>query len=238
MPAEELSFRVAHEGPLAEFSRAHPAASVSLWCDWKREALEIGGVSRAAMEPLRQQLAKQSWTEVYDVDDANWVFVFACLGLPHDTVLEAIDAQHCVAIPPTRFEQGWEVYHVISFSESKSRALFKQLREGEREVELLTKRKLSVNPLLNTRGAGVGAMFDGLTEKQLDALVQAFRHGLYMSPRRTTAASIADGLGVSRSTYEEHLRKAENRLVANLAPYLELHLKDQRAAKAAPAKEA
>jgi len=27
---------------------------------------------------------------------------------------------------------------------------------------------------------------------------------------------------VSRSTYEEHLRKAENRIVGNLIPYLQL----------------
>src|SRR5207253_5888577 len=41
-------------------------------------------------------------------------------------------------------------------------------------------------------------------------------------PREVTTENIARSLGVSRSTYEEHLRKAENRIVGNLIPYLQL----------------
>jgi predicted DNA binding protein len=131
-------------------------------------------------------------------------------------------------------EDGWEVYHVVSFGDTHSRQLFKALRAGDREVELLSKRTLRVNPLLNTPRAGVGALFDGLTDKQAEALVLAHRHGLYASPRRVTAADIADGVGVSRSTYEEHLRKAESRIVGNLMPYLELHVKARKAKDAKP----
>src|SRR5204863_7260530 len=42
------------------------------------------------------------------------------------------------------------------------------------------------------------------------------------SPREVTTENIARSLGVSRSTYEEHLRKAENRIVGNPIPYLQL----------------
>jgi predicted DNA binding protein len=177
-------------------------------------------------------VSERTWTELFTVEHNHHIVLFACLGLAHDYVLSAIDRAQCLALPPTRFEQGWEVYHVVSFSEQRSRTLLKAVRDGGREVELLSKKRLTVRPMLNTRGAGVNALFDGLTEKQLDALVQAHRHGLYASPRRTTAANIADGLGVSRSTYEEHLRKAESRLVGNLVPYLELYLKAQRATQA------
>ncbi|HUR70043.1 MAG TPA: helix-turn-helix domain-containing protein, partial [Candidatus Thermoplasmatota archaeon] len=55
------------------------------------------------------------------------------------------------------------------------------------------------------------------------------RHGLYTSPRATTAATIADAVGLSRSTFDEHLRKAENKLVHNLVPYLELAAKARAA---------
>ena len=41
----------------------------------------------------------------------------------------------------------------------------------------------------------------------------------------TTAAHVADSVGLSRSTFEEHLRKAENSLLGGLAPYLELHVR-------------
>jgi predicted DNA binding protein len=231
MPAEELTFRVAYEGPLADFSRAHPGATLSMWCDWDREAVEVVGLPTEQLRSLHTILESRGGTEAYSVDDRTHVFLGACTDLPHDFVLKAIDEARCLPLPPTRFEQGWEVHHVVSFSEDGSRRLFKVLRDGGREVELLTKRKLQPNPLLSSRGVGVHALFDGLTEKQAHALLQAHRHGLYASPRKVTAADIADSLGLSRSTYEEHVRKAESRVVANLAPYLELWLK----ARTAPA---
>ncbi|TLZ93777.1 MAG: hypothetical protein E6J95_05620, partial [Methanobacteriota archaeon] len=61
-----------------------------------------------------------------------------------------------------------------------------------------------------------------MTSKQMDALLKAHRYGYYTSPREVTTENIARSLGVSRSTYEEHLRKAENRIVGNLIPYLQL----------------
>ena len=47
--------------------------------------------------------------------------------------------------------------------------------------------------------------------------------GTYSSPRSVTTEDLARGQGLSRSTFEEHLRKAENRLVNALVPYLELY---------------
>src|SRR2546428_12853278 len=61
-----------------------------------------------------------------------------------------------------------------------------------------------------------------MTSKQMDALLKAHRYGYYTSPREVTTENIARSLGVGRSTYEEHLRKTENRIVGNLIPYLQL----------------
>ena len=68
----------------------------------------------------------------------------------------------------------------------------------------------------------VNSLFADLTGKQMDAILKAHRYGYYASPREVTTESIARSLGVSRSTYEEHLRKAENRIMASLIPYLQL----------------
>ena len=147
---------------------------------------------------------------------------------------EAVDGAHCINVPPTRFEGRWEHYSVVSFHEDQSRKLFQSLRENGREVELLSKRKLHVQPLLNTKSVAVPALVSGLTDRQVEALLLAARHGLYTSPRSTTAAAIADGVGLSRSTFEEHLRKAENRLILNLVPYLELSHKARKGKEGAP----
>lgn len=235
MPAEELQFRVAFDGTLTEFTRRNPHALVSVWCDWTREVVEVSGAPLADVERLRDELrAHSSFVEVYPVTPTTHVLVMDCIDLPHDFVYRAVDDAHCIHVPPTRYENGWEHYTVMSFSDAKSRALFQALKDGQREVELLQKRQLTRQPLLNTRSVAVPSLLSGLTDRQVDALLLAARHGMYDSPRKTTAANIADGVGLSRSTFEEHLRKAENRLVHNLVPYLELAAKARRAATVAP----
>ncbi|HEX2021858.1 MAG TPA: helix-turn-helix domain-containing protein [Candidatus Thermoplasmatota archaeon] len=235
MAAEELQFRVAFDGTLTEFSRRNPHAVVSLWCDWRREVVEIVGAASDEVERLRARLAEgSSFVEVYPLGPATHVLVMDCVDLPHDFVYRAVDAAHCVHVPPTRFEAGFEHYTVMSFSESRSRHLFKAMRAEGREIELLHKRALDVQPLLNTRSVPLLALLSQLTDRQVDALLLAARHGMYDSPRRTTAAAIADSVGLSRSTFEEHLRKAENRLLLSLVPHLELSAKARKAA-AAPA---
>lgn len=230
MPAEEIAFKVAFDGPLTEFSKRNPRAMVSLWCDWRREVVELSGASAEEIEKLKSTLHPMtSFLEHYVVSETTHVLVLDCIGLPHDFVNEAVDESHCVNVPPTRFENGWEHYNVVSFAEDRSRALFEKMRTGGRQVELVTKKRLHVQPLLNTRSVAVPALLSGITDKQLEALVLASRHGMYDTPRATTAANIADAVGLSRSTFEEHLRKAENKLMRNLIPYLELASKARKA---------
>jgi predicted DNA binding protein len=66
------------------------------------------------------------------------------------------------------------------------------------------------------------ALFSGLTEKQIDALLTAYRNGYYMLPRKADVQTIASKERVPRTTFQEHLKKAENKLVAALAPYIQL----------------
>lgn len=235
MPAEKTAFRVSFSGPIADFSRRHPDATISLWCNWDSEVLSMVGASAAQAQELRDIVAKHSpWTEAHALSDGAHVIVMKCVDLPHDEVNSLVDEAHCVNVPPTRFQAGWEHYEVLSFEEEKTRWLITQLQGRGRTVELLRKRKLGAQALLNTRSLGVNALFAGLTEKQAQSMLLAFEHGYYDSPKKTTAAAIAVGRGLSRSTFEEHLRKAENTLVANLVPYLELYVRSALA-NAAPA---
>lgn len=235
MPAEKTAFRVSFQGPIADFSRRHPGTTISLWCNWDCEVLSMVGATPAQAQELRDVVAQHSpWTETHALTDGAHVIVMKCVDLPHDEVNSLVDQAHCVNVPPTRFQDGWEHYEVLSFDEEKTRWLFARLKEKGRNVELLRKRRLNTQALLNTRSLGVNALFAGLTEKQAQSMLLAFEHGYYDSPKKTTAAAIAVARGLSRSTFEEHLRKAENTLVANLVPYLELYVRSAISQAQAP----
>jgi len=80
----------------------------------------------------------------------------------------------------------------------------------------------------------VNSLFAEMTQKQVDALLKAHRHGYYTSPRQITTENIAHAVGVARSTYEEHLRKAENRIMEALVPYLQLYVTGEKDAAKMP----
>ncbi len=52
-----------------------------------------------------------------------------------------------------------------------------------------------------------------LTEKQLEALKLAYKEGYYGYPRKLTIPELAGRIKKSYSTFHEHLRKAENKLI-------------------------
>jgi predicted DNA binding protein len=66
------------------------------------------------------------------------------------------------------------------------------------------------------------ALFSDLTEKQISALLTAYKNGYYRLPRKADIKEIAFKEQVPRTTFQEHLKKAETKLVAALVPYIQL----------------
>ncbi|EMA31053.1 helix-turn-helix domain-containing protein [Halobiforma nitratireducens] len=52
-----------------------------------------------------------------------------------------------------------------------------------------------------------------LTDRQQEVLETAYRMGYFSYPRETSAAEVADALGIVRSTFAEHLAAAQRRLL-------------------------
>jgi hypothetical protein len=57
------------------------------------------------------------------------------------------------------------------------------------------------------------------------ALLTAVEHGYYEIPKRVTADELAKRQGQPRSTLEEHIRKAESKVLLAVAPYMMLYAK-------------
>lgn len=66
------------------------------------------------------------------------------------------------------------------------------------------------------------ALLPTMTAKQARALLAAHERGYYSAPRRATTRSLAKTLGLARSTFEQHLKRAEAQVVEGLLPLVRL----------------
>lgn len=98
------------------------------------------------------------------------------------------------------------VFHAEGFEQLQ--AVMGELREQYSvDVQRLLQPPLSGNPeerVFVNRGK--------LTDRQLEVLLTAYQQGYFERPKSANATEIADELGVSRSTFTEHLAAAQRKL--------------------------
>ncbi|SIS18400.1 helix-turn-helix domain-containing protein [Natronorubrum thiooxidans] len=221
MSLYEASFRVKHECPYREISERHPDLTIREWYLSDCQVLEITS-SETPTDDLRAEIDELGTVLHESVDDTGLhVVTQACLCSLEGSIIDRFEEHNCLYQPPTIHRQGWEHYTVIAFDEADVRALIRDL-ESDRDIDVLSKTAISEQEIPHSMLAPVDQLFDGLTDRQLAALRLALESGYYEQPRKTSLRELADRTSVARSTYEEHLRKAENKLLTNAGEFLRL----------------
>ena len=217
----EVSFRAQYEYPFIDISARHPGTPLSLWCIWNRELLQVPTQNKPLLETLDKELKKGGWIiEKWGDSHGGRTYFLKDTCDRWKSIWNLLEPSSGLIAPPAVFSDGWVYGRVLSFEEEATRAMFKILR-AEGPAELMSKRELPLTVL--PTNIWVHSLFADLTDKQKDALLKAHRQGYYVSPRKVGTEDIARASGGSRSTYEEHLRKAENRVMDALIPYLQLY---------------
>lgn len=219
----QASFRIRHECPYRELSGRYPDLTIREWYLSDCQVLEINS-TEAPTDDLLADVA-----ELGDVlhrsvgDDGLSVVMRSCGCTLEDSIVRRFEEHDCLYQPPTVHRHGWEHYTVVAFDEASVRAVYEDL-EADRDIEVLSKTGLEETRIPHTMLAPVDRLFEGVTDRQLDALRVALDNGYYEQPRGASVAELAEQTSVARSTYEEHLRKAENKLVGNAGQFVRLLL--------------
>jgi predicted DNA binding protein len=122
---------------------------------------------------------------------------------------------------PTIYREGWEWYRAISFNQRDIKRLFDSLGKFA-NVEVISRRVVKDKTMRDSFVISTASILGDLTDKQTLALVAALSEGYYRIPKRVTTDEIAGHLGIPRTTFEEHLRKAESKVLGALTPYIQL----------------
>ncbi|MCT9098215.1 helix-turn-helix domain-containing protein [Haloarchaeobius sp. HME9146] len=221
MSLYQASFRVRHECPYRDLSERYPDLTIREWYLSECQVLEI----TSADTPTEQLLEdiRELGTVLHESVDESGVHVVtqSCLCSLEGSIIERFEDHACLYQPPTVHQQGWEHYTVIAFDEGDVRSLLSEL-DADRDIEVLSKTALAEQQVPHSMLTPVDQLFEGLTDRQLAALQLALERGYYEQPRKTSLRDLAAQTSVARSTFEEHLRKAENKLLTNAGQFLRL----------------
>ncbi|MHA1995994.1 MAG: helix-turn-helix domain-containing protein [Candidatus Hodarchaeales archaeon] len=122
--------------------------------------------------------------------------------LTEPSIYETILENNCMSLLPIVIEKGLQSHTVLSPSKDDLKVLLDVLKQKYSIVHL---KQLTTTPF--------NVPFDLLTPKQADALKVAYSSGYYEIPRRTNVTDLASNNGVARVTFQERLRRAENRII-------------------------
>jgi predicted DNA binding protein len=216
--------RIHHPCPYCDLSTRFPRTLFLLWCDNRRDTVLVSSQNR---EELRGVLA--AWKRGFHARVLLREGNDALLIVPDfewrdpPSVARMARAGRVWVLHPVLYFGGEETYRLLAPSRAGLNRLFRKLRRLG-AVEVLSITDTAGLDSVRTVPASTVHLLEGLTDSQVRSLVAARDAGLLEVPARSNWASVARAQGLSRSTFGEHLRKGQRKLLENSYPLLRARL--------------
>ncbi len=216
--------RLEHDMPFNNLSKIYPEANISRWCNLQVDILEINSQRKNEIENISKTLKKMAQSlsakliHISSYSERSLEAVIKCRCALNNSSISVIESSNCIPVMPVTYKGGHEFCEVLAFSaKDLNKALGNLSKFGKVEIE--SQGSIFRPNARSSMTISVDDFFGELTQKQLDALVQSIEMGYYGYPKSKTIAEMASLLKVPPSTFEEHLRKAEIKIMRAISPY-------------------
>ena len=223
----DVSLKLDHSLPFCGLSKEFPSVSIQRWCNLQVDILEFQSPRESDAEEIERSLRKMLKTlgarliRFNRYSSKNLEAVIGCRCAIDNSTVAMIEWAGCIPVMPLNYRGGLEYCRVLAFTKGNLDGAI----SGLSKVAKLEIQSKSVVQRESARGAitvTVDEFLGALTKKQLAAFMAAMQMGYYGMPKGATIDEIASKQGMKRSTYEEHLRKAELKILQAVRPYARL----------------
>lgn len=207
----EAVFRITHHSLYAAATDVDDV-TIHMWCGRHADLLHFRGRDvAAAVDLIREEMAL---ADVIEEEGEVVAVTERCLLSHQDNLLEKhLQAHNCLTFYPVSYSDGRMLTRVISLDRANLSAFYHSL-QADFEVDVVSIRELS--SIEQYPALLFNADLPDFSRRQREAISRAFEMGYYEIPRGTTTADIAAEFDINRRTFEEHLRRAEQKAVASL----------------------
>ena len=179
---------------------------------WNYSGEELGIMHYVEGDAERFRAAAESFPEVIDIELTRagagefYAYVLDATNESVREMFEAVDRSPAVVIPPIEYAADGTVSYSVFGPGDEIQAAIERLPDP---VDVTVE---EIGGLAAVPGVEAGL----LSDRQRTAMEAALSLGYYEIPRRATHEDIADLLDCAPSTVDEHLRKAESRVLSSL----------------------
>jgi len=203
----EATFRIEPAGPYGE-PTGDTDVAVEVWCNDHCDLLDVrGDANGVIVDAIREKVGVRE----FDGGGRSILVTASCLKDEERTIEGHLERHNCLLIPPLRYEDGAKFCRVLAIAADDLAALYRSLVE-DGSVSVVTKREVT-EPALSHPLLDLESVLPNLSKRQRETLLAAYENGYYEIPRETTTEELAAEMGIERRTAEDHLRRAENKVV-------------------------
>jgi predicted DNA binding protein len=220
----QVGLRFQHGCKVNKLSLKHPAVTLAHWCNYRVEVLEVQTPPDELSPAFRRDFVAMAGEHGAALDEGRiprTVMMECNCRRKGWTVGGVFERNAALMLYPIVYRDGWEHYRAIALDEKRLQSLFRGLGKHGK-VEMTSKRRITDGLLSHDFMVPATELLGDLTPKQASALAAAVQHGYYRVPRKVRTEDIARRRKVPRTTFEEHVRKAESKIITSVAPYVAL----------------
>lgn len=219
----QLRFRFRDDDPNTELSIKHPKASMLVWCNFRHDVYELQAPNQGILDALVADLGKMGRERLRHITNGNGStrqsILLRCESEPENSNAKLIENNAGLVLQPFLYRDGWEHWRVLFFDEEGMQFAMKEVAKRGRLI--IDSKRVVPEPILGeSMLVHTAELLEDLTKKQSDALLAALEHGYYEVPRTADLQTIAKRRGVPRTTFEEHVRKAEGKILRAMSPHV------------------
>lgn len=212
---EEATIHIEDDTAYASATAGNEAA-IELWCNEHCDLLHVLGPCEEAVEYVSSQVGVRD-----RIRDGNEQLIITedCLKQHEEGYIESYVQDHdCLLLPPLKYQNGTKRVRVLALDSDRLTSFFRDLT-ADFSVEVDSKRTVAV-PVTGSPFLQLDLFLPDLSARQHEVLLKAWEEGYYEIPREVTTAELADGFDLDRRTVEDHIRRAEKKIVDALSDHL------------------
>lgn len=226
MSPHQLTVSVPTNSPISLLADSHPHLNVEATPIGDRLVIGCFGWKEELEEVEKAFPPEAGFRNV--AKDGDSIILVALIPEWEKELLLCLDRADVLLLPPLMYEDGRVRLSVIGLQGSVD------LTRIIPCARLISKRSLRPEELRDR--LSMSGLVPRLTRQQGRSVLAALDAGYYEAPRRVTTGEVAEIMGISRSTFEEHLKGAESRIISSAESLVRSQLEEMDG-NAAGAKE-